>query len=238
MFIQKVFNEAKNALTIINNLEQDINNYNTNNCATIKIGSNTSFTKLCLMKYINEFSLIYPNVRFELNTDTTSNNLKLLQNGLLDMVIAKEPINLDLDFNYNKIGDTKYIFIANKNLYTKLHQKISLKEILNYPLLMPKSPSNSFDSINQLFKKYNLKIDSKINIGSSSLLIDFVKLGNGVGYTTQLYANDALKNKEIYIIKIAPETPNISYGIITLKNNILSYMSSKFMKYIIERKDD
>lgn len=232
---QKIFLEIKNALTILDNVENEIKNYKDNNCGTIRIGISTTLVRI-LMDYINEFYKKYPNVRIEINTDTTKENIKLLQNGLLDLIICKLPNKLDKDFNYIKIGDSSYEFVANKEIYSTIKQPIELSNLTKYPILLQKEPSNSYFSAKKLFKENNIDVESKLNIGSSSLLIDFTKIGYGIGYVTRLYIEKELKNKKLFIIKTIPETPKISYGIVTLKNNILSNSCNKFIDYILNNK--
>ena len=183
---QKIFLEIKNALTIFDNVENEIKNYKDNDCGTIRIGISTTLVRI-LMNYINDFYKKYPNVKIEINTDTTKDNIKLLQNGLLDFVVCKLPNNLDNDLNFIKIGDSSYEFVANRELYNNIEQPIKLSNLLKYPILLQKEPSNSYFSAKRLFKENNLEVDSKLNIGSSSLLIDFTRIGYGIGYVTKLY---------------------------------------------------
>lgn len=234
---QKIFLEIKNALTIFDNVENEIKNYKDNDCGTIRIGISTTLVRI-LMNYINDFYKKYPNVKIEINTDTTKDNIKLLQNGLLDFVVCKLPNNLDNDLNFIKIGDSSYEFVANKELYNNIEQPIKLSNLLKYPILLQKEPSNSYFSAKRLFKENNLEVDSKLNIGSSSLLIDFTKIGYGIGYVTKLYIEKELENKSLFIIKTIPETPKISYGIVALKNNVLSNSCNKFIASLITQQND
>lgn len=231
---QKIFIEIKNALTILDNVENEIRNYNDNKCGTIRIGISTTLVRI-LMEYIDDFYRKYPNVKIEINTDTTKENIKLLQNGLLDLIICKLPSNLDKDLKFTKIGESSYEFVSNKELYKTIKQPIELKELLKYPILLQKEPSNSSLSARNLFADNNLQVDSKLNIGSSSLLIDFTKIGYGIGYVTKLYIEKELNSKELFIIKTIPETPKVAYGIVTLKNNIMSTCSKKFISSLIKK---
>lgn len=230
---QKIFFEIKNALTILDNVENEIRHYKDNNCGTIRIGISTTLVRL-LMDYINTFYKKYPNVKIEINTDTTKDNIRLLQNGLLDLIICKLPDNLENDLNFTKIGDSSYEFVANKETYNNIKQPIRLGDLMKHQILLQKEPSNSYFSAKKLFKENNLEIDSKLSIGSSSLLIDFTKIGYGIGYVTKLYVEKELKDKDLFIIETIPKTPKISYGIITLKNNILSNSCNKFIDYLLK----
>lgn len=186
------------------------------------------------MEYINSFYKKYPNVKIEINTNTTKDNLKLLQNGLLDLIICKLPDNLENDLNFTKIGETSYEFVANKEIFSNIKQPIKLTDLVKQQILLQKEPSNAYFSAKKLFKENNLNIESKFNIGSSSLLIDFIKIGYGVGYVTKLYAENELKNKQLFIIETIPKTPSISYGILTLKNNILSNSCNQFINCLLK----
>lgn len=227
---QKLFLEVKNALTLLDNAENEVKNYKDNNYGTIRIGTSTTLARLYLMKYLDKFHKNYPNVKIVINTDTTKEHIKQLQNGLIDLIICKLPDNLDKDLNFTKLGESSYEFIANKELYNKIKQPIKLKDLTNYPILLQKEPSSTYESAKKLFKDNNLNIDSKFNIGSSSLLVDFAKIGYGIGYITKIYAKKELLNKELFIIETIPKTPKISYGIITLKNNILPNICNEFIK--------
>lgn len=229
---QKLFLEIKKALTTIDNIENEIKICRDNNCGTIRIGISTTLVRL-LMDYINTFYKKYPNIKIEINTDTTKDNIKLLQDGLLDLIICKLPKDLSKDLNFIKLGDSSYEFVANKELYDKIKQPITLLDLTKYPILLQKKPSNSYSSVKKFFKENNLEIDSKLNIGSSSLLSDFTKIGYGIGYITKLYIEKELENKELFIIETIPKTPKISYGIITLKNNILSTSCNNFINHLL-----
>jgi len=231
---QKIFLEVKNALTILDNVENEIRNYKDNNCGMIRIGVSTTLVRI-LMDRIGDFYKKYPNVKIEINTDRTKDNIKLLQNGLLDLIICKLPDNLDKDLEFIKLYDSSYEFVANKELYDCINQPIELSNLIKYPVLLQKEPSNSFSSAKKLFKENNLEVDSKFNIGSSSLLVDFTKIGYGVGYITKLYIEKELENNSLFIVKTIPETPKISFGIITLKNNILSNSCSNFINCLLDK---
>lgn len=69
-----------------------------------------------------------------------------------------------------------------------------------------------------------------MNIASSNLLVNFVRMGYGIGYVTKMYVDNYLESKDLKIINVKPETPEIDYGIITLKNNIQANDCSEFIK--------
>ncbi len=227
---KKLFLKVKQALTLLEDSENEIIEYSKENKGTIKIGISTTLTKKYLLKHLEGFRNLYPNITIDIFTDPTKDLIKALKEGNIDFIISKFPNHLDYDLNYNKIGQTQYIFVTNKKYFNL--DKLNINNIKDYPLLLQKSPSNSRESIEKYFKENNIKIEPRMNIASSNLLIDFIYLGYGIGYVTKLYVEEELNSNKLSEIKIEPKPDKIDYGIITLKNNILTPCCSKLINYL------
>lgn len=229
---EKIFLNVKQALTLLDDSEREINYLNKNNKGTIRIGISTSLAKKFLIKRIENFHKLYPNIIITINTDTTKDHIKQLKSGIIDLIICKFPEHEDLDLNYLKLGESKYIFACSKDYSNLLDRKVNIEELKEYPLLFQKSSSNSRESIEKYLKENSVKIEPKMNIASSNLLVDFTKIGYGIGYLTKLYVEEELKDKDIYEIDIRPDTEKINYGIVTLKNNIMPSYCTKLIEYL------
>ncbi len=232
---EKIFLKVKQALTLLGDVEKELTEFNENQSGTIKLGISTSLTRKYLLKYIKDFHKIYPNIILTISTDPTKKLIDDLKSGKIDIIISKFPKNKDLELNYIKLGTTKYIFVVNDEYKHLLNRKVDARELINYPLLLQKNPSNSRNSADRYFKMLDLKVEPTMNIGSSNLLIDFVKIGYGIGYVTKMYAKDELDNKMIFELDMNDDTEYIDYGIITLKNNILAYSNNKLIDYLKQK---
>lgn len=235
-FGEKIFLNIKQALTLINDAEKMIVSDTNNFKGTIKIGISTSLAGKFLLSNMKTFNDIYPNVVLEIYTEPTKVLIEELKNGRIDIIVGKFPKHRDLDLSYTKLGTTKYVFVANKKYYDLLGNNVSLNDLVKYPLLLQKEPSNARESANNFFKEHNLDIEPFMNIGSSSLLVEFATLGYGIGYVTKLYILEKLKDKQLFEIKVENNQSNIDYGIILLKNNILASHCKKFIDFLISNK--
>lgn len=228
---ERIFLNVKQALTLLDETNDFIKEYADFNRGTIKIGTGTTLMRKYLLKYIEEFHNTYPNITLDIYTDPTKKLIKRLRDGDLDIIIGKKPKRLDSDLSYQELSKTNYIFVANPK-YFKIDDVLEPKELLNYPILLQEYPSNSRDNAEEYFENNNLIVEPTMSIASSNLLIDFIKMGYGIGYVTKLYAKDELKNKKLKEINLSVPTQEISFGIITLKNNILSNQCKKFIDII------
>ena len=227
---EKIFLKVKQAINLLEDSEKEINEVNKLDKGTIKIGISTTLTRKYLLKHIQSFHKLYPNIIIDIYTDPTKDLIKKLKVGSIDLIISKFPKHMDYDLNYDKIGETKYIFVANKKYFNI--EKLLAKDIPNYPILLQNFPANSRESAEKYFKENNILIEPRMNIASSNLLIDFICMGYGIGYVTKLYVEDELKNNKLAVINTNPDTEKINFGIISLKNNVMTNSIKKFIEHL------
>lgn len=230
-----IFLKVKQALTLIEEAEQEIGAYKNFHKGTIKIGISTTLTKRYLFHFLEQFHKEYSNIIIDIYTDPTKELIKKLKEGMLDFIIGKFPYTKDLDLEYQTLGTTKYIFAYNPKYY-EITKPISVMELNQYPLLLQETPSNSRDSIERFLKENRIHIEPTMNIASSNLLIDFIIMGYGIGYVTKLYIEKELKTGILKELKITSNTESISYGIMSLKHNIMTSHSKKLIEYLKKRR--
>ncbi len=229
---QKIFLNVKQALTLLDESNNMINEFNDYQVGTIKIGISTTLMKKYLLKHLEEFHKDYPNIIVDIYTDPTKELINKLKNGMIDLIIGKYPSNLDKDLDYYELAKTNYLFVANKDYYPSIKEDLVPKDLEKYPIILQESPSNSRASVEKYFQDNNLNIKPKMSIASSNLLIDFIKLGYGIGYVTELYIKDELDKGVLTKLNPVPKPESISFGIISLKNNIMPKHIQKFIDYI------
>lgn len=229
---QKIFLNVKQALTLLDEANGMISEFNNYQKGTIKIGISTTLMKMFLLKRIEQFHKDYPNIILDIYTDPTKDLITKLKNGMIDLIIGKFPSNLDKDLNYYELGKTNYIFVANKEYYPFDKKELAPKDLEKYPIILQDTPSNSRTSVEKYFQDNNLNITPKMNIASSNLLINFIKMGYGIGYVTELYVDDELKSEKLFKLNVDPEPESISFGIMSLKNNVMTNHCKEFIEII------
>lgn len=231
---EKIFNDIKQGLNAFELAEKKINSNLMLNTGTIRIGIGATLTKVFLMSYIRKFHKKYPNIIFEINTDPTHILKEKLKNGNLDFLIAKFPFQKKDDFEYTKIGSMQDIFIVNKDYKELLNRPLYITNIANYPILLQKQPSSSRDFVEAHCKKYGLELTSIMEIASARLVIEFTKVGYGIGVVTKEYVKKELEQQEIFELSITPRIPSRDFGVISLKQNYLPKSCQEFLKMILK----
>lgn len=198
---------------------------------TIRIGINTTLTKEFLMPYLETFHKLYPNINIEIRTNLTSELKSMLKDGIIDMHILnltnEETKN---DFNIIKCKTITDCFVSNK----PIKEKISIKELNNYPLILQDKNSNTRKFLDDFANKYEITLKPKIEIGSYYLVSEFSRIGLGIGYVTKDYIKNNLDNKELFIVPIKEKIPSREIGILLNKNTTPNFSTKELIKIITQ----
>lgn len=198
---------------------------------TIRIGINTTLAKEFLMPYLENFHKLYPNINIEIRTNLTSELKSMLKDGLIDMHILnltnEETKN---DFNIIKCKTITDCFVSNK----PIKEKISIKELNNYPLILQDKNSNTRKFLDDFANKYEITLKPKIEIGSYYLVSEFSRIGLGIGYVTKDYIKNNLNNKELFIVPIKEKIPSREIGILLNKNTTPNFSTKELIKIITQ----
>ena len=219
------FINGENALTNLKNLDYGI----------IRIGASTTVSKHVLMPYLKIFHKLYPNIEINITNNLTEELMRELRNGNLDILILNLPMNEGKDLDIKNILEVQDIFVANKDYYDILNEKISLNDLNNYPLLFQKKPSNTRDYLDNYLNANKTKLIPKMEIVSYNLIMDFIKIGFGIGYATKEFIKEEINNGDLYELNVTPKIPKRFIGAVTLKQTIPNFSVNKLIDLMTKK---
>ena len=235
---QKIYNHIRQGMNCFEAAEMEFTNLKQLETGTIKIGISTTLCRIFLLPILQKFHEDYPNVAIQLFTDPSASMREQLKEGKLDILIAKALNKEDINLDYKEIGKLHPCFISSKKYLDTKDKVIPLNTINEYHLLLHKRPSTTRDLFEDYCKKNNIRIETKLEIASASLLEDFVEIGFGIGLATKEFVESEMKNRDIMFVKTNPELPESSFGILTLKNTIHSFATNILIEMIKKKKID
>lgn len=231
---REIYNYIKQAMNCFNNAEMQFTNLKRLETGVVKIGVSTALARLFLMKYLDIFHREYPNVAIQLFTDPSKIMRKMLKDGTLDILIAKEELEEDEDLDVCRVGELHQCFIASDYFSELKNKTILLKDLNEYPILLQKTPSTTREAFDNFCKENNIEISTKLEIASATLLEDFVKIGLGVGLATKEFAQKDIDEGSIFEVKTEPAIPSKYFSLITLKNSIHSFGTNRLIEMILD----
>lgn len=219
------FTKGENVLTNLKNLDS----------GKTKIGASTTVSKYVLMPYLEKFHELYPKIDIEIENNLTETLLTELRNGDLDMLLLNLPTQESKDLKIQKVLDVQDIFVGNKKYYNLTKGNIKLEDLNKYPLLFQKSPSNTRAYLDNYLKLNNTPLTPKMEIVSYNLIMEFIKIGFGIGYATKEFIEDDLKNQTLYEINVTPKIPERAIGIVTLEKTVPNYSVQKLINIMLKK---
>lgn len=232
---KEFYNYIKQAIEYINNAENKFTDLINLETGTIKIGISTTLTKEFLLPYLEKFHEKYPKIDIQIDTNITPELLHKLRNGLLDIVI--------LNLNGKSYGDDLEIikcrkvtdcFAVNKKYKDLIDKELSLKELNNYPLILQPKGSNTREFLDTFARENGVTLKSGIELAGYSLVVEFTKIGLGIGYINKDYSKSLLQNKELFELNIKEKIPSRYIGMVLSKNHIPSFSTRKLIEIITE----
>lgn len=233
---QKVYEQIKEAMKYIKNIENISNSLNKLETGTLKIGTGKSLTKVFLIPVLEILHKKYPNIKAEIAIGPTCDLIKQLKEGKLDLLFTKFSNKKEVGLLYDKIGELHDTFICNSDYKELLGREVSLNEILKYPIILPTESSVTRMRLNNYFNDQFMKMDYKMEVASLSLVANFTKIGYGIGIATREFVKEELKKKEVFEINIKPELGVLEYGITTLEYTLLSPVATEFCNLLKSNK--
>lgn len=227
-----LFEYVEKAMNDINNGESALSNLKNLDSGIIRIGSSTTVCKHVVMPYLEKFHELYPKIEIQIVNNLTTNLIKDLRNGNLDILFLNLPMNEDKDLKITPIKDVQDIFVGNKKFYDLTGGKVLLKDLDKYPLIFQKLPSNTRSYLNNYLKNNNTDLKPQLEVVSYNLIMDLVGAGFGIGYATKEFIKQELENNTLFEIKVEPNIPKRFIGIATIEKKIPNYSVKKLIEMI------
>lgn len=225
----------KQAMEFINNAENKFSDLMNLETGTIRIGINTTLTKQFLIPYLEKFHKLYPKIDIQISTNLSSELFTKLKDGLLDLVVLNLPYPKINDIEIKEIKAVQDCFIVGREYEYLTKKTISLNELVNFPLILQSQGSTTRKFFDNYAMKNNVIFQPVMNLSSYSLVVEFTRIGFGIGYATEEFIENELRNKDLFKLNVDPAIPSRSIGIAYSKKNLPNFSTKKFIQMIIEK---
>lgn len=230
---KEFYNYIRQAIEYINNAENKFTDLINLETGTIRIGISTTLTKEFLLPYIEEFHDKYPKIDIQINTNVSSELLSKLRNGLLDIVILHlTDKNYGDDVEITKCKKITDCFAVNKKYKDLIDKELSIKDLNNYPLILQPKGANTRAFLDNFAREYGVTLKPSMELAGYTLVVEFTKIGLGIGYVNEDYSKDLFNNKELYKLNIKEKIPSRYIGIALSKNHIPNFSTKKLIEII------
>ncbi len=197
----------------------------------IIIGALSHIADFLLIDKIQEVKSKYPELKVKLTTGATGKNLiELLEDHKIDFAVDSTSMNIkNKDIVKEELMEVENIFVSKKP--TKIND---IKEITNFKLVLGGEYTHTTQELINTLKEHGVSIKPNVEMDITELRISAAKKGIGISYVMKESVKEALKNKEVYEVKMPIKLPISKINLIYLKEQ-LNKADKQFIKDYLKK---
>jgi len=197
----------------------------------IALSVSTTLFKHFLIPKLESFIKEYPHIEVNVDSKTTFESLKLLDDEKIDLCIISRPFDCS-KYNFIELTEIQDIFVASPNYIRTLGEE----DILSSGIFMFLEDGNiSREYLEKNLKEQGLTIIPEIVLGSMEFLIEFAKIGMGIASVIKAFVSQELLEGTLIELSTLPIIPKRSIGIAYNKNMHLSMAASTFLETMLRQ---
>lgn len=200
----------------------------------LKIGLSISLGEFYLSKFYMVFNKIYPDIRVEFIIKNSEQILDMLIERKLDIVIDTNIININQNEHLRKFQLLELhacFACCFKYKGFKCDEKILLKDLNKFPLLLPSKITTERKIIDCAFQSNDMQLNPLIEVNSLFNIKEMINNEVGIGWIFKDFIQSELDSQQMAEIKT-----DINYGKISLDviyyDDFMSDNLRKFLKIL------
>jgi LysR family cys regulon transcriptional activator len=197
---------------------------------TVRIAAFRGIATHSLPAIVKRFRSSYPQVRLVISS-------RALDTAILSLVAGGE-VDLGITASWNRFGGLHYLEYVSHEMYACTatdhpwagrSESLTLEEIAGQPLVLYDQGTAIRMRIDRVFARHDLQPEVPISVGGSQALLEFVKIGLGVGIVSGLVAGQK-RNPGLATIPVTALFGKLGYGFVFPRGRFLSAAVRAFME--------
>ena len=218
--------KVENAIHSIEQGESQIERICQLEAGEIKIAAGDTITTHFLLKYLEEFHALYPDIKIEMANSYSSQLLTLVKEGKADLAFVNMPIS-DEELVIEPCLEINDVFVCGPNFAQK--ETYQWEDLVDLPLILIEKNASSRHFLEKNFNQKNLSLNPQIEVAVHDLLIRFASIHLGISCVIEEFSKKELEQGIIKRMNLDPPLPKRSIGYAYLKNSPLSHATKAFI---------
>ena len=136
----------------------------------------------------------------------------------IDFIIDTSPIDTKInDIIIKPVIDVNNCFVIKSNSSFYIDNIKSIKDLANFPLVLPIKGTNNRKQLDKIFEKNNIELNNVINIHTSEMIVGAIKKDLGIGYIIYDVVKDNVERGEFKIINVKEKLPKITINLVYIE---------------------
>lgn len=196
----------------------------------LSIAAEESTLLYTLPEPINKFVTQYPGIRLKMANVTGRDGRELLKADEVDFTVSSM-LDVPEHLDYAPFVTYPPVLIAPKDHPLTTLEKVTIKDIGQYGLILPPAHFSSWRLIKMVFALNGVNYKVALEAGGWEVVKRYVDMGLGVSIVTTICLTE--KDKEKFVtIPLEEYFPHRKYGVVTRKGKLLSSPAQRFIEIL------
>lgn len=231
---EELFKQVKRAVEHINSAEKTISEINNLNTGVITVGASETALHLFLNDKLRIFHEKYPGIRLRILNITTPVAIGELDAGHMDLAVVTTPSHPTEDIEEEVLSSYQDICVCGNGFFNMSKHKIHFDDLVNYPLIMTRKGSMTYEFYHDLFLKYGKNMEAETEVTTNDLILPLVKANLGISFVPQEFISELRDSDDINKIELYEKIPSREIVLMTNKTIRKSKAVIEFIKTLKE----
>lgn len=217
--------------------ENDLSNLISLENGTIYISATETALHCYLFQAMEEFNSLYPNVRFKILNNSTTESVNAVKEGKVDLAFVSANLQVAKPLRMKILRKYHDILISG-NRFGELKddgKEVSLKELVSYPWISLTAETITRRFLNEYFEKNSLTFTPDMELATTDMILPAVRHNLGLGFIPAEFADSELKSGQVFEIKVKEKLPERNIILIYDMEYPQSIAAKEFQKFLKEK---
>ncbi|SEG20467.1 DNA-binding transcriptional regulator, LysR family [Eubacterium ruminantium] len=243
---ETLFNYVSSGYEAFEKGEQKLKELLSLDSGEIRIGASDMTLQYYLLPYLEKFHQLYPKVKVNVTNAPTPRTLEHLASGRIDLGIVSasdefadfQNIGTYLSTSFppklkvRQVRDIEDIFIAG-NRFSHLRDKtLSLHDLETLPLICLEPDTSTRKYVDGFLYSEGVTLAPEFELSTSNMIVQFVMRNLGIGSVVADFAEEYIKNGNIFRLKLDKDIPKRKICVITDNSNPTSIAAKKLLELL------
>ena len=217
--------------------ENDLSNLISLENGTIYISATETALHCYLFQAMEEFNSLYPNVRFKILNNSSTESVNAVKEGKVDLAFVSANLQVAKPLRMKILRKYRDILIAGMR-FEELKagkEELSLKELVSYPWISLTAETITRRFLNEYFEKNGLTFAPDMELATTDMILPAVRHNLGLGFIPAEFADAELKSGQVFEIKVKEKLPERNIILIYDTEYPQSIAAKEFQKFLKEK---
>jgi len=204
---------------------------------TLHIGVSTTLCKHLLLPYLKDFISENPSIRISISCQSSSHTLQMLDENQLDLGLIGTH-NKDLHQTYYPIGQIHDIFVSTRDYYANLNlpkNALASSVFRTATIMLLDQENTSRKYIDDYMIMNQIETHNILEVSDMDLLIEFSKIGMGVGCVIREFVKEELSSGSLIEIPLDIPIHTREVGFVYNKTAAMPGALQRFLYYLSQK---